>query len=1038
MPQSAVNIGLVGHIDHGKCVSTDSFILINNDVLTGEELVRLAEEKGTLIKKDGEGKFYDVGLHAYCFDNKLDLVRTKAFVYIQPYTGKMVRVHTASGRELTATPNHPFLVNRWGELEWVHASTLKVGEYISALKKINLHEGVGFRDYINDLRKTHIVVDAKRFDELRDQTKNFTEFDKCTDEELNEIRVLYGFSGNDLANKLSVSKQHLTDSFNDRGLSKRLKEKIIKLFLSSPKPKLNTDVLITCSRKDSGSMLSFKDARLSPSLMKWIAFVCAEGGKGKNRLRVTQKNYMNLLGEFFDISMKEFGIRFRKVSEIDYEFCGRAFMCYIGKKFHISVGTSRESPIPSWLLSANRELQRIFLRWFITLEGEFNKDSIVVTQANKKSIQVLALLAMNNGIRPILSRRNSCATNGTKIKREYFQLKISGKDNLVEFLEKIGVENKEVERKISRYLTRIENRSKDSSFVIPINYLVLKELLLKLGMKIDKVGAWDGTGECRRKLIKRRKWYYALPPCRVRNTVSEKMFEMMLPDLEKRISELETLLATNDFVPLKHEFRISLRLLARELGVGKTTLGRWKKQNRPEVLQKLKEICVRRLQEARRKLDELKAVFSEHVFYDRVTKIEKIPYNGRVVDLAVPTHNNFISGFGGIISHNTSLTEALSGVWTDTHSEEIRRGITIRLGYADTSFMHCQECGRYSTKEKCPYCESPTELVRRVSFVDAPGHEMLMATMISGAAVMDGAILVVAANEPCPQPQTKEHLMVLDIIGVRNLVVAQNKVELVSREKVVENYKQIKDFLAGTFAADAPIIPISAVHRANIDKLIQAIEEHIPTPKRDPIKHPRMYVTRSFDVNRPGTKPEKLVGGVLGGSLLQGKLKVGDEVEIRPGIKVSREGRTTWQHLNSKVVSLHTMDSSLEEALPGGLIGVGTLLDPSMTKGDSLVGSVLGAPGTLPEVLDTLELEVHLMKRVVGLQEELDVKPLVTGEPLMMNIGTASTVGTITSARKDKATVKLKIPVCAEQGARAALSRRVAGRWRLIGYAIIT
>lgn len=396
-------------------------------------------------------------------------------------------------------------------------------------------------------------------------------------------------------------------------------------------------------------------------------------------------------------------------------------------------------------------------------------------------------------------------------------------------------------------------------------------------------------------------------------------------------------------------------------------------------------------------------------------------------------------GLVGHIDHGkTTLTEALSGVWTDVHSEEIRRGITIRLGYADTSFMRCPECGRHGTKEKCPYCGATTELLRRVSFVDAPGHEMLMATMISGAAIMDGAVLVIAANEPCPQPQTKEHLMALDIIGVRNLVVAQNKIELVPREKVLENHHQIKDFLAGTPFENASIVPISAIHRANIDKLIETIEERIPTPARDLTKPPRMHVARSFDVNRPGTKPEKLLGGVLGGSLTQGKLSVGEDVELRPGIKVSREGRTTWQHLSSKVASLRSMESSLEEAVPGGLIGVGTLLDPSLAKGDSLVGSVLGAPGSLPDVLETLELDIHLMKRVVGLQEELEVKPLVTGEPIMLNVGTAMTVGLIASARGDRATMRLKLPVCAGRGARAALSRRVAGRWRLIGYGIIS
>ena len=396
-------------------------------------------------------------------------------------------------------------------------------------------------------------------------------------------------------------------------------------------------------------------------------------------------------------------------------------------------------------------------------------------------------------------------------------------------------------------------------------------------------------------------------------------------------------------------------------------------------------------------------------------------------------------GMIGHVDHGkTTLVEAISGVWTDVHSEEIRRGISIRLGYVDTSFARCPECGRYSAKEKCPYCGAAMEFLRRVSFVDAPGHEMLMATMISGAAIMDGAVLVIAANEPCPQPQTKEHLMALDIIGVHNVVVAQNKIELVSREKVMQNYEQIKEFLSGTSAADAPVIPISAIHRANIDRLIQAIEEHIPTPKRDLSKLARMHVVRSFDVNRPGLKPEKLVGGVLGGSLLWGKLRGGEIIEIRPGIRASREGRTTWQHLGSKIVSLHAGGSQVEEAVPGGLIGVGTGLDPSLTKGDSLVGSVVGAPESLPEVLETLELEVHLMKRVVGLPKELEVKPLVTGEPLMLNVGTAMTVGAIASARGDRATVKLKLPVCTDRGARAALSRRVAGRWRLIGYGVIS
>ena len=395
-------------------------------------------------------------------------------------------------------------------------------------------------------------------------------------------------------------------------------------------------------------------------------------------------------------------------------------------------------------------------------------------------------------------------------------------------------------------------------------------------------------------------------------------------------------------------------------------------------------------------------------------------------------------GLVGHIDHGkTTLTEALSGVWTDTHSEELKRGITIRLGYADTTFYRCKECGRHTTKPKCPHCGGETELLRRVSFVDAPGHEMLMATMLSGAAIMDGALLVVAANEPCPQPQTKEHLMALQIAGVKNVVIVQNKVELVSKDKVVENYEQIREFLSTTDYRDAPVIPVSAVHRANIDKLIEAIEQHISTPNRDLKKPPLMFVARSFDINKPGTRPERLRGGVVGGTLLQGRLRAGDEISIRPGLVVSRGGRTTWQHLDTKISSLHAMGSELKEATPGGLIGVGTELDPALTKSDALVGSVLGLHHSLPEVTSQLELEVHLLDRVVGLQKEVEVRPLSINEPVMISVGTAARAGMVTRVKENGVRISLKYPVCVDHGWRAAVSRRIVNKWRLIGYGIV-
>jgi translation initiation factor 2 subunit 3 len=391
-------------------------------------------------------------------------------------------------------------------------------------------------------------------------------------------------------------------------------------------------------------------------------------------------------------------------------------------------------------------------------------------------------------------------------------------------------------------------------------------------------------------------------------------------------------------------------------------------------------------------------------------------------------------GLVGHVDHGkTTLVQALSGEWTDQHSEEMKRGISIRLGYADATFRHCpdlDEPERYTVEDECPD-GSQSEPLRTVSFVDAPGHETLMATMLSGAAIMDGAVLVVSASEPVPQAQTEEHLMALDIIGIDNIVIAQNKIDLVDRERAEENYEQIQEFVEGTVAEDAPVVPISAQQGVNMDLLIDAIEREIPTPDRESSRDARMLVARSFDINRPGTTWESLTGGVLGGSLVQGQLSEGDDLELRPGREVEEGGKSEWQSVETSVRSIQAGGQNVDEASPGGLLGVGTGLDPSLTKGDALAGQVAGPPGTLPPVFEQFTMDVELLERIVGESEE--VEEISTGEPLMMTIGTATTVGSVTSAREGECEVALKRPVCAEPGSKIAINRRVGARWRLIG-----
>ena len=410
--------------------------------------------------------------------------------------------------------------------------------------------------------------------------------------------------------------------------------------------------------------------------------------------------------------------------------------------------------------------------------------------------------------------------------------------------------------------------------------------------------------------------------------------------------------------------------------------------------------------------------------------------------MIVPKQPEVNIGMIGHVDHGkTTLTKALSGEWTDRHSEELKRGISIRLGYADVAFYKCGGCEgakAYGTSPKCLTCKSQTEFLRSVSFVDAPGHETLMATMLSGAALMDGALLLVAANEKCPQPQTKEHLMALSIVGIDKIIIVQNKIDIVTKEQAIENYKQIKEFVKGTIAENAPIVPISANRGVNIDMLIEMIEKHIVSQiKRDHEATPLMHVARSFDINPPGTIPKNLKGGVLGGTLIQGTLKTGMEIEIVPGRRVEVAGKASYDRITTKVTSLQAGGKSVKEVFPGGLIAIGTSLDPSMTKSDSLTGRVIGVPGQMPNVVNDFVMKVTLLDRVVGSTSDIMVDEVKSNEPLMLSVGTATTVGVVKSARSGSAEISLKIPVCILPGQRVAISRRISNKWRLIGYGII-
>jgi len=381
-------------------------------------------------------------------------------------------------------------------------------------------------------------------------------------------------------------------------------------------------------------------------------------------------------------------------------------------------------------------------------------------------------------------------------------------------------------------------------------------------------------------------------------------------------------------------------------------------------------------------------------------------------------------GVVGHIDHGkTTLLSKLTGKFADTHSEELKRGITIKLGYAEIIIYKDGE--KYTSEKK----GTP---IRYISFIDAPGHEMLMATMLSGAAIIDAAILVVAANEGI-KPQTKEHFVALQAKKIKNIIIVQNKIDLVTKEQAIKNYEDIKEFIKSTPYEKCPIIPASAQQNINIDKILEELCK-IEIPKREINADPIFLIARSFDINRPGTIVENLRGGVLGGVLKKGKLKIGDEIEIKPGIMVKKANQINYQPLKTNIVSLHKGNESLKEALPGASISIETGLDPYLTKTDSLTGCLVSLKGVLPEISHKIKIKPELFKEVLGMHENTKVEPLKVKEMLMLNINTTITVGTIEKMTKDYIELTLNIPIIALKGENVGIARNINSHWRLIGW----
>jgi len=275
----------------------------------------------------------------------------------------------------------------------------------------------------------------------------------------------------------------------------------------------------------------------------------------------------------------------------------------------------------------------------------------------------------------------------------------------------------------------------------------------------------------------------------------------------------------------------------------------------------------------------------------------------------------FVLGTAGHIDHGKSvLVQALTGIDPDRLREEKERGMTIDLGFA--------------------WLELPSG--REVGIVDVPGHERFVKNMLAGVGGIDLALLIVAANEGV-MPQTREHLAILDLLRVRGGVVVITKKDLVDEELLGLVRMEVEELIGATTISQAPIVTVSALTGEGLPELISVIDKLLDSTEiRKDLGHPRLPVDRVFTIAGSGT--------VVTGTLIDGSLSVGQEVEILPA------------GLKSRLRGLQTHKSRIDTASPGSRVAANLV---GVTTSQLQRGDVVTKPGWLtPTKMLTVKLNL--------------------------------------------------------------------------------
>jgi translation initiation factor 2 subunit 3 len=371
----------------------------------------------------------------------------------------------------------------------------------------------------------------------------------------------------------------------------------------------------------------------------------------------------------------------------------------------------------------------------------------------------------------------------------------------------------------------------------------------------------------------------------------------------------------------------------------------------------------------------------------------------------------------------------LTGTKTQTHSKEKTRNITIKQGYANMKIWQNSK-GEYTTTNSKELAMEDHKLVHHMSFVDCPGHQSLILTMMASVSLMKGAIVVVSAAEPIEKkPQLIQHLAAAKIAGLDKLIILFNKLDLISKDKALERKEELDNLLTKLGIVPTIIIPTCLNKKIGLQNLIKSLIEVFP-PNSEEVNtsKPEFRLTRTFDINKPGIDWDHVKGGILGGSLIKGNLKIGDEVEIRPGYISKKDNAFIVKPIKTIIKSIETDKINLDKIVPGGLIAIGTDIDPFFTKDDSLAGNVIGLVGFLPNVFLQITMQRNLTDQFEG-----SWNPAIN-DKMYLQIGNINTEATLIKKDNKELEFMLSKPSCIEENALIVICKQEQDVLKIVGY----